>query len=56
MKGREIEKIAKDIRRSTGRSYKYKQSDYINWKIKDGYFFCLHTSLYYNTKTYWVSF
>ena len=54
MKGREIEKIAKDIRKSTGRSYKYKQSDYINWKIKDGYFFCLDTSLYYNTKTHWM--
>ena len=52
MKGREIEKIAKDIRRLIGRSYKYKQSDYINWKIKDGYFFCLDTFLYYNTKTH----
>ena len=52
MKGREIEKIAKDIRRLIGRSYKYKQSDYINWKIKDGYFFCLDTYLYYDTKTH----
>ena len=52
MKGREIEKIAKDIRRLIGRSYKYKQSDYINWKIRDGYFFCLDTYLYYNTKTH----
>lgn len=50
MKGREIEKIAKDIRRAIGKIYKYKQSDYINWKIQDGYFFCLKASLYYNTK------
>lgn len=54
MKGREIEKIAKDIRRSIGRTYKYKQSDYINWKIKDGYFFCVDTSLYYDTKTHFM--
>ena len=52
MKGREIEKIANDIRRAVGKTYKYKQSDYINWKIKDGYFFCLDASLMYDRKTH----
>ena len=54
MKGREIEKIANDIRRAVGKTYKYKQSDYINWKIKDGYFFCLDAPLMYDRKTYFM--
>lgn len=43
MKFSEIEKIATSIRRELGKKFGYKQSDYINWKIKDGYFFCLDT-------------
>ena len=54
MKGREIEKIANDIRRAVGKTYKYKQSDYINWKIKDGYFFCLNAALLYDRKTHFI--
>ncbi|MDE6368866.1 MAG: hypothetical protein K2K94_06475, partial [Muribaculaceae bacterium] len=43
MKFKDIEKIATSIRRELGKKFGYKQSDYINWKIKDGYFFCLDT-------------
>ena len=31
MKGREIEKIANDIRRAVGKTYKYKQSDFFDF-------------------------
>ena len=54
MKGREIETIANDIRRAVSKTYKYKQSDYINWKIKDGYFFCLNAALLYDRKTHFI--
>lgn len=43
MKLSEKEKIIKDVKRAIGKKYGYKQHDYINWKIKDGYFFCLDT-------------
>ena len=54
MKGREIETIANDIRRAVSKTYKYKQSGYINWKIKDGYFFCLNAALLYDRKTHFI--
>ena len=54
MKGREIETIANDIRRAVSKTYKYKQSDYINWKIKGGYFFCLNAALLYDRKTHFI--
>ncbi len=43
MKFSEIEKIAKNIRKTIGKQYGYKQCDYINYKILNGYFFCLNT-------------
>ena len=43
MKHSEKEKYIKNARKSVGRKYKFRQSDYVNWKIKDGFFFCLVT-------------
>lgn len=43
MKFTEKEKYIKNARKSVGGKYKYRQSDYTNWKIKDGYFFCLNS-------------
>ena len=54
MKGREIETIANDIRRAVSKTYKYKQSGYINWKIEGGYFFCLNAALLYDRKTHFI--
>ena len=50
MKASEIEKIAKTIRRTIGKKYGFRQRDYINWKIKDGYFFELDTTYVVNTE------
>lgn len=43
MKSKEIEKISRDLRRTLGKKLGYRQNDYINWKFKGGYFFCLNT-------------
>lgn len=43
MKFKEIEKIANNIRKTISKTYGFKQSGYINWKIKDGYFIYLDT-------------
>ena len=43
MKLSEKEKIIKDVKKTIGKKYGYKQNDSINWKIMDGYFFCLDT-------------
>ena len=43
MRLKDIEKKADEIRRRLSKQYGFKQSSYINWKIKDGYFFCLNT-------------
>ena len=50
MKASEIEKIAKATRRTIGKKYGFKQCDYINWKIKAGYFFELDTTYVVNTE------
>ena len=50
MKASEIEKKAKTIRRTIGKKYGFRQRDYINWKIKDGYFFELDTTYVVNTE------
>lgn len=43
MKFSEKEKYIKNVRKSVGRKYKFRQSNYVNWKAKDGFFFCLNT-------------
>ena len=46
MKRRELRKMSDAIRRKVSRSFGFRQSDYINWIIKENYFFCLkHLSL-----------
>lgn len=42
MKYSELCKLSDSIRRSVSRKYGFRQCDYINWMIKDGYFFCLY--------------
>lgn len=41
MKRKELRKLSDDIRRKVSRSFGFRQSSYINWIIKEGYFFCL---------------
>ena len=52
MKHSEKEKYIKNARKSVGRKYKFRQSDYVNWKIKDGFFFCLETFTLKETKLF----
>lgn len=37
----EKDKISRDARRKAARKYGFRQSDYANWKVKDGYFFAV---------------
>ena len=32
-----------DARRGVSRKYGFRQSSYINFKVEDGYFFCLYS-------------
>lgn len=41
MTDKEYRKIVADVRRSVSRKYGFRQSSYINFKVEDGYFFCL---------------
>jgi hypothetical protein len=41
MTDKEYRKIIADVRRSVSREYGFRQSSYINFKVDDGYFFCL---------------
>lgn len=34
--------MSADARRSVSRRYGFRQSSYINFKVEDGYFFCLY--------------
>ena len=43
MKFSEKEKYINNVRRSVGKKYKFRQTDYVNWKIRDGFYFCLKT-------------
>lgn len=47
---KEYEKLQADVRRSVGRRYGFKQNSYINYKVENGYFFCIdflaHASIY----------
>lgn len=38
---KELKKLVADTRRAVGREYGFRQSAYINFKVSDGYFFCL---------------
>ncbi len=41
MTDKEYLKIVADARRSVSRKYGFRQNSYINFKVEDGYFFCL---------------
>lgn len=41
MTDKEYRKIVADVRRSVSRKYGFRQSSYINFKVEDGYFFCM---------------
>lgn len=42
MTDKEYRKIIADVRRSVSRKYGFRQSSYINFKVDNGYFFCLY--------------
>ena len=42
MTDREYQKMRADARRGVSRKYGFRQSSYINFKVEDGYFFCLY--------------
>lgn len=42
MNNREYQKMIADVRRGVSRKYGFRQSSYINFKVEDGYFFCLY--------------
>lgn len=42
MTNKEYQKIVADARRDVSRKYGFRQSSYINFKVEDGYFFCLY--------------
>lgn len=41
MKRSELKKVSAAIRKNIGKTYGFRQSYYINWMVKSGYFFCL---------------
>ena len=41
MKRGELRKLSDSARRKVSRNYGFRQSGYINWIVKEGYFFCL---------------
>lgn len=42
MNNREYQKMIADTRQDVSRKYGFHQSSYVNFKVEDGYFFCLH--------------
>ena len=42
MTDKEYKKFIADTRREVSRKYGFRQSSYINFKVEDGYFFCLY--------------
>lgn len=42
MTDKEYQKLIADARRGVSRKYGFRQSSYINFKVEDGYFFCLY--------------
>lgn len=42
MNNREYQKMIADARRDVSRNYGFRQSSYVNFKVEDGYFFCLY--------------
>ncbi|MDE5595726.1 MAG: hypothetical protein K2I89_09175, partial [Muribaculaceae bacterium] len=42
MNDRKYQKIVSDARRDVSREYGFRQNSYINFKVEDGYFFCLY--------------
>lgn len=54
MKRGELRKLSDSARRKVSRNFGFRQSGYINWIVKDGYFFCLQhlgfASVYLNVK------
>ena len=41
MKRGDLRKLSDSARRKVSRNFGFRQSGYINWIVKDGYFFCL---------------
>lgn len=41
MKSKDLRKLSDDIRRKVSRTFGFRQSSYINWIVKEGYFFYL---------------
>ncbi len=41
MKSKDLRKLSDDIRRRVSRTFGFRQSSYINWIVKEGYFFYL---------------
>lgn len=41
MTSKEFQKIVADARREIGRKYGFRQNSYINFKVENGYFFCV---------------
>lgn len=49
-----LEKLDNNTRKQVGREFGFRQNSYINWKVEQGYFFCLEHLISYhlaNTKT-----
>ena len=42
MTDKQYQKIAADARRDAGRKYGFRQNTYINFKVEQGYFFCVY--------------
>lgn len=42
MTDREYQKMIADARSGVSRKYGFRQSSYINFKVEDGYFFCVY--------------
>ena len=42
MTDREYQKMIADARRGVSRKYGFRQSSYINFKVENGYFFCVY--------------
>lgn len=45
MTSKELQKMLDTTRRDVGREHGFRQSSYINFKVENGYFFCLYFSL-----------
>lgn len=42
MTDKQYQKIVADARRDAGRKYGFRQNTYINFKVEQGYFFCVY--------------